>query len=138
MEGDPDQGFVYLIGMMVCDGQSDKRFSFWVDNKDQELHIFEQFLGVVAEYDTPSIFCYGGYERVFIKRMRQHARRKKFVDKSVGRTYQYALDHLCALLLSNLFQWPKRGCWIPRFLVSGPAVSGLESIAWRICWVENA
>jgi predicted RecB family nuclease len=137
MEGDPDQGFVYLIGMMVCDGQSDKRFSFWADNKDQELRIFEQFLGVVAEYDIPSIFCYGGYERAFIKRMRQHARRKKFVDRVLA-----ALTNTLSIIYAHCY-FPtysnglKEVAGFLGFSWSDSAISGLQSIAWRIRWEKT-
>jgi predicted RecB family nuclease len=137
MEGDPDEGFVYLIGMMVCDGQSDKRFSFWADSKDQELYIFEQFLYVVTGYDTPSIFCYGGYERAFIKRMRQHARRKKPVDKvltSLTNTLSIIYAHCYFPTYSNGL---KEVAGFLGFSWSGSAVSGLQSIAWRMRWEKT-
>ena len=86
LEGVPDEGFVYLIGMIVCERTSQRSHSFWADEKSQESSIFEQFLDVVASYEAPTIITYGGYERAFIKRMRQNTRRKKLVD--------YVLDRL--------------------------------------------
>jgi predicted RecB family nuclease len=83
-EGNPEEGFVYLIGMIVRDDSGEEHYSFWANSKDQEHQIFEQFLAVVSRYDNPCIFCYGRYERTFIKRMRRHARRKKQVDKVLG------------------------------------------------------
>lgn len=44
IEGIPEQGFVYLIGMVVVKHDSETRYSFWADDKDQENTIFEQFL----------------------------------------------------------------------------------------------
>jgi predicted RecB family nuclease len=41
LEGTPDEGFVYLIGLIVCEGSTQRAFSFWADNKDQEAAIFE-------------------------------------------------------------------------------------------------
>jgi predicted RecB family nuclease len=43
LEGVPDEGFVYLIGMIVCDGATETKHSFWADTKEQERGIFEQF-----------------------------------------------------------------------------------------------
>ena len=44
MEGLPDAGFVYLIGMLVVQGDTRTTFSFWADGKDQEVDILQQFL----------------------------------------------------------------------------------------------
>lgn len=41
IEGNPEEGFDYLVGMIVCDGDKEQRFSFWADNRDQEGQIFE-------------------------------------------------------------------------------------------------
>ena len=80
-EGNPEDGFVYLIGMIVCDNGEEKRYSFWADSKDQEISIFEQFLDVIRQYDNPLIFSYGSYEKAFVKRMRRQAKRKRPVDE---------------------------------------------------------
>jgi predicted RecB family nuclease len=85
LEGVPEQGLVYLIGMIVCDRKSQTSYSFWADNKDKEDAIFERFLDVVASYGEPTIVAYGGYERAFIKRMRARTRRKKLVDGILSR-----------------------------------------------------
>jgi predicted RecB family nuclease len=36
IEGLPDEGFVYLIGMIVVQGGNETQFSFWADSKDKE------------------------------------------------------------------------------------------------------
>lgn len=134
MEGNPEDRFVYLVGMIVCDGDGENRYSFWADSEDQERNIFEQFLGVVSRYDAPSIFCYGSYERAFVKRMRQRARRKKPVDKVLD-----ALINTLSILYAH-FYFPTYsnglkevggflGCsW------SDADASGAQSIAWRMRW----
>jgi predicted RecB family nuclease len=76
-EGDPDEGYVYLIGMIVVQGDSEQRYSFWADSREQESHIFEQFLAQAAKYSDFRMFCYGGYERAFIKRMRERGNQKQ-------------------------------------------------------------
>jgi hypothetical protein len=38
---------------------------------------------VVSRYEVPRIFCYGGYERAFIKRMGRRARCKEQIDKAL-------------------------------------------------------
>ena len=51
VEGDPDEGYIYLIGVLVCDGESEQSYSFWADSKDHETVILQQFLQVLAPYD---------------------------------------------------------------------------------------
>src|SRR5262249_34840017 len=85
MEGVPDEGFVYLIGMVVAQGDTEERYSFWADTKDQEMEICEQFLAVVGRYQDFLVFSYGSYERTFFKRMRKEAVRKDAVDRVLDR-----------------------------------------------------
>ena len=60
MEGDPDEGYVYLIGMIVAQGDSETKHSFWADDKEQEYRIFEDFLAEVGKFEDFQVFCYGG------------------------------------------------------------------------------
>jgi predicted RecB family nuclease len=134
MEGNPEDGFVYLIGMIVCDADGENRYSFWADSEDQECNIFEQFPGVVSRYDAPSIFCYGSYERAFVKRMRQRARRKKPVDKVLDaliNTLSIVYAHFYFPTYSNGLKEVGGflGCsW------SDADASGAQSMAWRMHW----
>jgi predicted RecB family nuclease len=91
MEGDPDENYVYLIGMIVVRGGEETRHSFWADGKEQETRIFEEFLAAVAKYEDASVFCYGAYERVFLKRMRKQAKRKAVADKVLNAQGQRTL-----------------------------------------------
>ncbi len=54
---------------------------FWADDKEHEEEIFERFLAEVCRYEHFVVFCYGGYERTFLKRMRKTASRKEQVDR---------------------------------------------------------
>jgi len=64
VESNPEEGFVYLIGMIVLDGDSETRHSFWADCKGQECDIFEQFVSVVSRHDDVHIYCYGAAQSV--------------------------------------------------------------------------
>ncbi|MBV8843298.1 MAG: IS66 family transposase [Bryobacterales bacterium] len=134
LEGIPDQGFVYLIGMIVRDGTTQTAYSFWADSKDQERSTFDRFLNVIARYDAPTFFAYGGYERAFLKRLRGHTRRKKLVDAILDRlvnvlgiiyahfyfpTYTNGLKEIGQLL----------GC-----MWTEGQPSGIQSLLWRQRW----
>jgi predicted RecB family nuclease len=136
IEGNPDEGFIYLIGVIICDGERVEQHSFWADAQDKEATIFDQFLGIVSHYDAPRIYCYGVYEKTFFTRMRRHARRKKHVDAVLA-----ALTNVLTIIFSH-FYFPTcsnglkdvSGCL--GFHWSDPAASGIQSIVWRIRW-EN-
>jgi predicted RecB family nuclease len=81
VEGNPDEGFHYLIGVIVVVGDKEDRYSFWAESAESEGDIFEQFLATVDGHDDFLIFSYGTYERAFLKKMRKRAARKKRVDR---------------------------------------------------------
>lgn len=41
IEGIPDEGFAYLIGMIVKTDVLEQSWSFWANSKDDECRIFE-------------------------------------------------------------------------------------------------
>ena len=80
-EGDPERGFVYLIGLTVAGDGEERHYSFWADREAEETCIFQQFLDVVAQYPGSTLVYYGSYERAFLRRMRKVAVGKKLVDR---------------------------------------------------------
>jgi predicted RecB family nuclease len=50
MEGDPEGSFIYLIGLVVCEGERVERYSFWADDAKGEAEIFNRFFDVVAQH----------------------------------------------------------------------------------------
>jgi hypothetical protein len=62
LEGNPEEGFVYLAGVLSAEGGSETRHSFWADSKDQQPRLFEQLLDLLRPY-----------ERAFLKRVRKQA-----------------------------------------------------------------
>jgi predicted RecB family nuclease len=134
VEGNPDEGFDYLVGMIIVEGGKEQRFSFWADNKDQEIEIFEQFLAIVTRYEDFRVFAYGSYERAFLKRMRKHAKRKTPVDrvlKALVNTLSLIYAHVYFPTYSNSLKdvGACLGCsW------TEPNASGVQSLVWRMRW----
>jgi predicted RecB family nuclease len=99
IESDSEEGFTYLIVLVVCDGERVERQLFWSDDRNGEAAIFGRFLAIVARYDAPRIYWYGNYERAFIARMRRQVRRKKCVD-----TVLAALTNVLTIVYR--IEWP--------------------------------
>jgi hypothetical protein len=137
MEGDPEDGFIYLIGLIVCEGERVEHYSFWADDEKGEGDIFARFLEIVAQYDSPRLYSYGNYERTFIARMRRQARRKKRIDAILS-----ALTNVLTIIYPH-FYFPTysnglkevAGCLGCRW--TEPDASGTESIVWRKNWEKT-
>ncbi|MBR0716912.1 TM0106 family RecB-like putative nuclease, partial [Bradyrhizobium liaoningense] len=136
MEGSPD-GFIYLIGLIVCEGERVERYSFWADDMKGEADIFTRFLDIVAQHNAPRVYSYGNYERTVIARMRRQARRKKPVDAILA-----ALTNVLTIIYPHLY-FPTysnglkeiAGCLGCRW--TEPDASGIESVVWRKYWEKT-
>jgi predicted RecB family nuclease len=137
IEGDPEEGFIYLIGLVICDGERVERHSLWSDDQKGEAGIFARFVAIVARYDVPRLYCYGDYERSFITRMRRRVRRKKPVDAVLA-----ALTNVLTVIYPH-FYFPTysnglkevAGCLGYRW--TEPDASGIESVVWRKNWEKT-
>jgi predicted RecB family nuclease len=134
VESIPELGFVYLIGLIVVENGCEKHYSLWADSRDQERHIFEQFLAVVARYEDFIIFSYGSLEKAVLKRLRRLAKRKKLVDKVLNRlvnTLSIIHSHVYLPAYSNGLKviGSCLGCtW------TEANASGVQSTVWRGRW----
>jgi predicted RecB family nuclease len=59
MEGVPDRGIYYLIGLLVCEEETAVYHSFWADNDQDEGKIWQQFLAKTELYPDAPIYHYG-------------------------------------------------------------------------------
>jgi predicted RecB family nuclease len=130
-------GLIYLIGLVVCDGERVERYSLWANDEKEEAEIFTRFLDIVAQRDAPRLYSYGNYERTVIARMRRQARRKKPIDAILA-----ALTNVLTIIYPH-FYFPNylnglketAGCLGCRW--TEPDASGIESIVWRKNWEKT-
>ncbi len=136
LEGKPDERFVYLIGVIIADGLSESRHSFWADRPEDEARILEQFLRLLQPYEQFHVFCYGSYERTFLKRMRKNARRKRLVDQVLARmtnVLSIIYGHVYFPVYSNGLKEVAR---FLGFAWTDPDASGIQSLVWRADWEQ--
>ncbi|MEZ2144568.1 TM0106 family RecB-like putative nuclease [Bradyrhizobium sp. DN5] len=137
MEGDPEDGSIYLIGLVVCEGERVEHHSFWADDRKGEAEIFARFLDIVAQHSAPRLYSYGNYERTVIARMRRQARRKKPIDAILA-----VLTNVLTIIYPH-FYFPAysnglketAGCLGCRW--TEPDASGIESVVWRKNWEKT-
>jgi predicted RecB family nuclease len=134
IEGLPEEGFVYLIGMIIVRDGMETRRSFWADDREQEQEIFECFLEEIGRYKDLRVYCYGGYERTFLKRMRKSASNETAVERvleSLVNVLSVIYGHFYFPCHSNGLK-DVAGCL--GYSWSEPDASGLQSVAWRTRW----
>jgi len=138
LEGDPEEKFTYLLGVIIDDGGIEKQYNFWANNKHEERLIFQQFMHVIAPYHQFNVFYYGSYEAAFLKRMRKQSTRKTLVDKVISNSFNIlsaVYSHIYFPTYSNGLKdiGTYLGCtW------SEQDVTGIQSIVWRRRWELNS
>lgn len=134
IEGDPERGFDYLLGMIVETNGSEVRHSFWADSPHEEVSLFERFLDVIGSYGDFRLYVYGSYEAAFLRRMVKKLGRPELGERLLPRlvnvlsiiyshiyfpTYSNGLKDIAGYLG---FRWTERDA------------SGVQSIVWRRRW----
>jgi predicted RecB family nuclease len=138
LEGKPEEGFVYLIGVIVVSGGAEARYSFWAADPEREGEIFEQFLEVLQPHDDFRVFCYGSYELAFLRRMTKRSRNKRLAARVLKKTINVlsvVYAHIHFPVTSNGLKdvGQHLGCaW------TDPDASGLQSLVWRTRWEQTS
>ena len=134
VEGLPDQGFIYLIGLIVCTVEATERYSFWANSVADEKTIFESFLQTVEKHPDAPIYHYGSYESKYITRIaKNYDINCENTNARLVNINTYVFGKIYFPLRSNSLKE------IGRFLGtkwSDENASGLQSVVWRLRWDE--
>jgi predicted RecB family nuclease len=68
VEGVPDRGFYYLIGVRSKAGDAVVQHSLWANSPSDEDRIWREFLSTLTEVEDPVLIHYGSFESIFLKR----------------------------------------------------------------------
>jgi predicted RecB family nuclease len=94
VEGMPDRGFYYLIGLRFESGGDHMERSFWADEFDGERTIWESCLQELKAIGNPQIVSYGAYEARFLRHMRERyiltPDGMEFIDRLIRRSISLA------------------------------------------------
>ena len=102
VEGVPDRGLYYLIGLRYKDGDEDIQRSFWAENDVDERSIWLLCLRELKSLDHPRLIHYGSYESRFLKMMKRRycesEEDRAFVDELISSSF-----NLLSLLHGNIY-----------------------------------
>jgi len=132
MEGVPDHGSHYLIGLVIrSEGQTESH-SLWADSKEHEKRILKDFVALATRHSDAPIYHYGSYEPKALVRMAKAT--GVDVDAIIGR-----LVNVNTFIFGKVY-FPARSNTLKelgRFFGatwSSPDASGLQSVVWRMQW----
>ena len=139
VEGLPDRGFYYLVGIRTKAGDSVLQHSLWADGPSDEGRIWREFLSKLMDIENPILVHYGSFESVFLKQMCE-----KYGGPPNGSAAAKALES-SVNLLSRIFgqiYFPtysnglkEIAGWLG-FRWSDRDSTGVQSIVWRDEWEQ--
>jgi predicted RecB family nuclease len=137
VEGDPDRGFDYLLGMIVEVHGAEQCYSFWAESPADEPCLFHQFLEVVSTYDDFWLYSYGSYDAAFLRRMIRSSGRPEFAKGIMARSL-----NVLSIIYAHVYfpSYSNSLKDIGRYLGfdwSEADASGIQSIVWRRRWEET-
>jgi len=134
MEGSPSGSFVYLIGVLVAENGSTRHHSFWADSRDDEEHLFMQFLQRLSHFNNAQVFYYGSYEANVFRRI--------FGSVSTDKISELLLKqatNVLSLIYANIYfptysnELKEIGKYL-RCEWSSSDSTGLHTLVWRAQW----
>src|SRR5215831_6110851 len=132
MEGVPDRGLYYLIGLLVCQGDTTEHYAFWADTDQDERHMWKQFVEKVAQYPEAPIYHYGSYEpRAIATLAKRYATDAESITKRLVNVNRYIYGKVYFPVRSNRLK--DIGHCIGAQWTSHEA-SGLQSLVWWHHW----
>jgi predicted RecB family nuclease len=139
VEGLPDRGFYYLIGIRTKVADSPVQHSFWADGPSDEGRIWREFLAKLMDIDNPVLIHYGSFESIFLKQMcEKHGGPPN--DSDAAKTLASSVNLLSVIFGQIYFPTYSNGLkdiagWLG-FRWADRDSSGIQSIVWRHEWEQ--
>jgi len=137
VEGDPDRGFYYCVGIRFQSAGAVVRSSFWADDPAEEEKMWTECLATLRTIANPRLVHYGSFETAFLRQMRKRyptAGSADFLD----RTMESALNLLAVVYAQVYFPTYSNSLKdVAKYLGfswSEPTASGLAALDWRRQW----
>ena len=135
MEGVPDRGLYYLIGLLACQADTTTHYSFWAATVHDERHIWQQFVDKVHQYPDAPIYHYGSYEpRALATLAKRYKIDSENLAKRLVNVNSYIYGKVYFPVRSNRLK--DIGHFIGAEWTS-PNASGLQSLVWRHHWEKT-
>jgi predicted RecB family nuclease len=135
VEGLPDEGFSYLLGLIVLDADVASYASFWADSAQAEKDLWIDAFDRIRQFPGAPVYHYGSYDRKAVQR--------------AGKRHGLPCDDILARMVnitSHIYgrvYFPVRSNGlkdIGRFVGAAwtsPGASGMQCLCWRKRWEKT-
>ncbi len=139
IEGVPDQGYDYLLGLVAVVDDCTTTHSFWANDRTQEKAMWDACSRIINGFDDYTLYHYGAYELRFLDRMRRLTDEEgaAMIDRIRARSC-----NVLAAIYSHIY-FPTRsnglkdiGPFLGATWTAANA-SGIQSMAWRLGWESS-
>jgi len=139
IEGDPDREFYYLIGLLVCDGNTQEEYIyFWADTKNEEQCIWQAFLNYLSNLNNFCILHYGNYEKLFIRQMKRlYGCDVQLFEKLTSSAFNVLSSISAGIYFPVYSNSLKSIATHLGFKWSDQWASGIQALVWRHEWEEH-
>jgi predicted RecB family nuclease len=135
IEGIPDRGLYYLIGLLVAQDNSTEYIPLWADTVCEERRLWQHFVAQVERYPDIPIYHYGSYEpRAIATLAKRYATDAASISKRLVNVHRALYGKVYFPVRSNGLKD------IGHFLGArwtAPNASGLQSLVWRHQWEQT-
>jgi predicted RecB family nuclease len=139
IEGHPDRGSYYLIGLVVVENGVESRHSFWADCEEEQPAIFARLLEKLGQHPEYRLFHFGNYEPKALRRIKVclPEDQQEQLEVVLGRAV-----NVLSIISAHVY-FPTYSCGlkdIGRSIGCGwsePDASGLQSVTWRTAWERS-
>ena len=141
IEGTPQRGTYYLIGVITVSGEHETYKAYWADSESEldQRDIFAKLLDHLSQFPDYRLLHFGSYEGVALRRMK--GRMAEPYRQQIEDVLKHAVNILG--IISPCVYFPTRSNSlkeIGRFLGcqwSDPFSSGVQTLVWRARWLDS-
>jgi predicted RecB family nuclease len=136
VEGIPDRGFNYLIGLVAVVGDCTTPHFFWADEESQEKTIWDACTRIINSFEDYTVYHYGQYEQRFLDRMRGLVDEKgaATIDRIRARSCNVLAAIYSHIYFPTWYNGLKDVGKLLGFTWTAANASGIQSMAWRLAW----
>lgn len=135
IEGTPDEGSYYLIGLLISSGGKQLFHSFWADSINDEGMIWDGFIEEVNKYPDAPIYHYGAYDSKAIDTLKnRYGKNSDTVVERLVNVNSFIYGKIYFPVKSNSLK--ELGAFIGATWTH-PDSSGLQSLVWRYHWDKS-
>jgi predicted RecB family nuclease len=135
IEGLPDEGFFYLFGILISDGNNQIYHSFWSNTQKDEKKNWQDTIQLINAHPESPIYHYGTFEpSAFEKLAKRHQTDIENIKKRFVNTNSFIYGKIYFPTYSNGLKDLAKSLGMTW---TNEKASGLQTIIWRNEWEEG-